>query len=103
MLPRSMSVDQRPSSAKTSSGLLDMRHEDLRRKRGSYDETRLKRQLDLPVTNSNGEYKASSLPRSAKIVGSNRSNTEGENVDYHTKNTTTKTETRQSSTGRFDS
>lgn len=103
MPPRSMSFDlQRPSSAKNSLGLLEKKREDLRQKRGSYDEARLKKHLDLPETNSNGDYKASSLPRGAKIVGTNKSTSnppaEGENVDYHTKNATIKTEA-QNSTG----
>ena len=61
-------MDQRPNSAKTSLGNLGRRstlNDEKTEKRVSYDETRLKRTLDLPE--DSGGYKASSLPRGAKI------------------------------------
>ena len=83
-------MDQRPNSAKSSLGGIGRRStlntEERAEKRVSYDETRLKRQLDLPE-NSAGGYKASSLPRGTKI--GNTSSAEGtdatENTDRHRK------------------
>lgn len=71
-------MDQRPNSAKTSLGNLGRRstlNDDRNGKRVSYDETRLKTTLDL--SEDSGGYKASSLPRSAKI---GNSSTDGASV-----------------------
>ena len=66
-------MDQRPNSAKINLSTIGKRStlntETRAEKRVSYDETRLKRQLDLPE-NSAGGYKTLSLPRGAKIGNS---------------------------------
>lgn len=66
-------MDQRPSSAKLNLSSIGKRPtlntESRAEKRVSYDETRLKKQLVLPE-NGAGGYKASSLPRGAKIGNS---------------------------------
>ena len=71
-IPRSSSVDQRPSSAKANLSGIGKRStlntESRAEKRVSYDETRLKKQLTLPENGAG--YKTSSLPRGAKIGNS---------------------------------
>lgn len=72
-------MDQRPNSAKATLSYLGRRStlntDEKSEKRVSYDETRLKRTLDLPE--NGGGYKASSLPRGAKI---GNSSTDGSSV-----------------------
>ena len=70
---RSSSMDQRPSSAKSSLGLVGRRstlntggEEKEREKRVSYDETRLRRNLDVSE-NGGSLPKTASLPRGTKI------------------------------------
>ena len=76
-------MDQRPNSAKNSLGGIGRRStlntEERAEKRVSYDETRLKRQLDLPE-NGAGGYKTSSLPQGTKI-GNTTDGTVAENTD----------------------
>lgn len=77
-------MDQRPSSAKINLSTIGKRStlnaETRAEKRVSYDETRLKRQLDLPE-NGAGGYKTSSLPRGAKIGNSTDGTTVTENSE----------------------
>ena len=79
-------MDQRPSSAKSSLGVVGRRStlntEERAQKRGSFDETRLKKHLELPETDG---YKASSLPRGTKIGNSSTASPVPENVDSHRK------------------
>ena len=68
---RSSSMDQRPNSARPSLNSVGRRStlstsaENGREKRVSYDETRMKKNLDLPENESG--YRTSSLPRGTKI------------------------------------
>ena len=80
---RSSSMDQRPNSAKSSLTNAGKRStlsmDESREKRVSYDETRMKKTLDLPENGSG--YRTSSLPRSAKIGNNSTDGTLPENSE----------------------